>query len=330
MGMCMKIIALALAAVLAAVPAAAQPVVGVAIYREDDTFLYFVREAMEQAAEGRASLGVRFAENSQYVQNGQISRHLDLGVDVMAVNMVDAASSPLIQEKIGAFGIPVVFFNNEPDAVDMPAEGWYYVGTRAEQSGIMAGEIMADYFRDNPQADMNGDGVIQGVILKGSIGNLHAELRTEYCVKAFREAGFDFSMIAVETANWQRAEAREVMAEWLNSYTCIEAVFANNDDMALGAIDALKAAGYFTAGRYIPIVGVDATAQAIEAMREGTLVGTVLNDAANLGRATLNLSLALAKGLPLTEENVDYPVTGGRYVWIPHAKVTIDSLPPDG
>ena len=324
----LKLIALALAAVFAAVPAAAQPVVGVEIYRQDDTFLSIVRGAMEQAAEGRASFEIAYGENSQAVQNGEISRHLDLGVDVLAVNTVDATSSPFILEKAGGRGIPVVFFNNEPDAADMPAEGWYYVGTRAEQSGIMAGELMAEHFRNNPRADKDGDGVIRCVILKGRSGDLDAELRTEYCVKAFREAGFDLAMVAVESANWQRAEAREVMAEWLASYPGIEAVFANNDDMALGAIDALKAAGYFAAGRFIPVVGVDATAQAIEAMREGTLVGTVLNDGVNLGRATVNLSLALANGQPLTEENVGYPVTGGRYVWIPYTKVTRASLPP--
>lgn len=193
----------------------------------------------------------------------------------------------------------------------------------------MAGEVMADYFRETPGADKDGDGVIQCVILKGRIGDLDAELRTEYCVKALREAGFEVDIMAAETANWQRAEAREVMSEWLTSYTGIEAVFANNDDMALGAIDALKAAGYFTAGRFIPVVGVDATAKAIEAMREGTLVGTVLNDAVNIGRATVNLSLVLANGLPVTEENVGYPITGGRYIWIPYAKVTQASLTPN-
>lgn len=247
---------------------------------------------------------------------------------MLAVNSVDAAASRHILEKAEACGIPVVFFNNEPDPANMPCEGWYYVGARAEQSGLMAGELMADYFRANPIADGNGDGAIQCVILKGRIGDLDAELRTEYCVKALREAGFDVDIMAVETANWQRSEAREVMSEWLTSYTGIEAVFANNDDMALGAIDALKAAGYFTLGRFIPVVGVDATAQAVEAMGEGTLVGTVLNDAVNIGRATLNLALALANDLPVTEETVGYPVTGGRYVWIPYAKVTGASLPP--
>jgi methyl-galactoside transport system substrate-binding protein len=322
------LIALTLAAVFIAIPAAAQPVVGLEIYREDDTFMSLVREAMERAAEGRASLEITFAENNQSIQNSGISRHLDLGVDVLAVNSVDAAASRHILEKAEACGIPVVFFNNEPDPANMPCEGWYYVGARAEQSGLMAGELMADYFRANPIADGNGDGAIQCVILKGRIGDLDAELRTEYCVKALREAGFDVDIMAVETANWQRSEAREVMSEWLTSYTGIEAVFANNDDMALGAIDALKAAGYFTLGRFIPVVGVDATAQAVEAMGEGTLVGTVLNDAVNIGRATLNLALALANDLPVTEETVGYPVTGGRYVWIPYAKVTGASLPP--
>lgn len=75
------LIALTLAAVFIAIPAAAQPVVGLEIYREDDTFMSLVREAMERAAEGRASLEITFAENNQSIQNSGISRHLDLGVE---------------------------------------------------------------------------------------------------------------------------------------------------------------------------------------------------------------------------------------------------------
>jgi methyl-galactoside transport system substrate-binding protein len=126
---------------------------------------------------------------------------------------------------------------------------------------------------------------------------------------------------------WDRVKGQEKMAAFLAAHNDkIEVVFANNDDMALGAIEALKAAGYFKDGKYMPVVGVDATAPALQALEEGTLLGTVLNDAKNQGKATLNLSLALAKGETLTKDNTGYEITDGKYVWVPYKKITKDNM----
>ena len=326
----MRCMALILTALLLTVPASAQKVMGVEIYRSDDTFLSSMREAMEEAADGRIDLRFTDGLNDQAVQNDLIASHVAQGLDVLAVNPVDLTASAVILEKAQAGGIPVVFFNREPDAADMPESGWYYVGARAEQSGIMAGELMAEYFRNNPEADRNGDGVIQYVLLEGQASHQDAALRTEYCVKAFKDAGFKVSLLASDRANWQRAEARDIMTEWLASFDEIEAVFSNDDDMALGAIDALKAAGYFSGGKFMPVVGVDATQSAIKAMREGTLMGTVLNDADSQAQAVVNLALVLASGEKPTKENTGFPITGGKYIWISYHKVTPDSVKSDG
>lgn len=244
----MKLAALILAVFFLALPAAAQTVVGVEIYRADDTFMSDMQKAMEKAAEGRVILEVTDGQKNQTIQNGLIAEHIAQGVSVLAVNLVDPTASPLILEKARASGIPVVFFNCEPDAADMPDSGWYYVGARAEESGIMQGELMADYFRRNPGADLDGDGIIRYVQLTGQASHQDAALRSEYCVKAFKNAGFKVSLVDSECADWQGSVARDIMWEWLASYDSIEAVFSNDDDMAIGAIDALKAAGYFSGG----------------------------------------------------------------------------------
>jgi methyl-galactoside transport system substrate-binding protein len=318
----LRLFSLVLAALFLLAPAAAATVIGVEIYRADDTFMSVMREEMEEAAGGRATLKPTDGKNDQTAQNDWLCRHVAEGVDVLAINAVDPTASSILLEKAQSAGIPVVFFNREPDAADMPERGWYYVGAPAEQSGVMAGELMADYFKKHPEADLNGDGVIQYVLIEGQAGHQDAALRSEYCVKALRDAGFKLSLIASERADWRRDEAKNIMAEWLASYDGIEAVFANNDDMALGAIDALKAAGYFAGGKFLPVVGVDATAAGLEAMREGALMGTVRNDAVNQGRAVVNLALVLARGETPTEENVGYPITDGKYIWIPYEKVT--------
>ena len=321
----MRFVAMVMAALLFASCAAGAETVGVEIYRSDDTFITSMREAMEDAAAGQIELKFSDGQNSQAVQDERICGDAAEGVDVLAVNPVDPTAASVILEKAQAAGIPVVFFNREPDAADLPDGGWYYVGAPAEQSGAMEGELMADYFKAHPEADRNGDGVIQYVLLEGQVGHQDAAIRSEYSVNAFRAAGFQVSLVASERANWQRSEAQDIMTEWLAAYDDIEAVFANDDDMALGAIDALKTAGYFSGGKFMPVVGVDASAQALEAMREGTLLGTVFNDAVNQGRAVVRLAQVLARNEAPTPENVGYPITDGRYIWIPYRKVAAET-----
>lgn len=323
-----KLFALVLALVMclgaASAALAADPVIGVEIYRYDDTFMTSVRMAIEANAAGKATLEMTDGQNAQAVQNDLIDNHITMGVDALAVNPVDLTASAVILEKAVAADIPVVFFNREPDAADMPDAGWYYVGAKAEESGIMSGEIIADYFNANPDLLAEGK-VINCVILTGQPGHQDAVLRTEYSQKAITDAGFTLNVLATDTANWQRVEAQDKMTAWLAAYDNIDCVLANNDDMALGAIEALKAAGYFVDGKYMPVVGVDATAPALEALKNGTLLGTVLNDAVNQGAATFNLAYALATGLELTADNIGFELVDGRYIWVPYQKVTLDN-----
>ncbi len=97
--------------------------------------------------------------------------------------------------------------------------------------------------------------------------------------------------------------------------------------MALGAIEALKAEGYNTGdpAKYIPVVGVDATAPALEAMKDGSMLGTVLNDADNQGIAAVRVAVVAADGKEVTDESIGYKITDGKYIWIPYRKVTIEN-----
>ncbi|NMD37545.1 MAG: galactose ABC transporter substrate-binding protein [Christensenellaceae bacterium] len=302
-------------------------IVGVHIYRFDDTFMAGVRDIIKSNADGLGDckIIVTDGKGSQPTQNDLIINSVKNGAKAQAINIVDVTAAPIVLQKLQKLGVPAVFFNREPDSADMPDEGWFYVGAMAEESGRLCGGMIADYFEKNPTSDLNRDGIIQYVLLMGERGHQDTIYRSEYSVRALQERGYRMELVAAETANWQRVQAQEKMSSWLNSYSNIEAVICNNDDMALGAIDALKAAGYFTEGRYIPVVGVDATAPAIEALKEGTLLGTVLNDAKNIGKATFQLSCLLAKGEEINQNNFDYTISNGRYVWIPYKKVTKDN-----
>jgi methyl-galactoside transport system substrate-binding protein len=241
---------------------------------------------------------------------------------------VDRTAASVIIDKAKKAGIPVVFFNREPLPEDM--KKWnkvYYVGAKAEESGIISGQLVVDYWKANPAADKNKDGVIQYVMLKGEPGHQDAELRTKYSIKAIEDAGLKVQKLAEDTAMWDRVKGQEKMAAFLASQgDKIEVVLANNDDMALGAIEALKAAGYFKGGKYMPVVGVDATAPALKALQDGTLLGTVLNDAKNQGKATFNLAYTLAKRKTPSKAATGYTITDGKYVWVAYKKITKANL----
>jgi methyl-galactoside transport system substrate-binding protein len=298
--------------------------IGVAVYKFDDTFMTAVRNAIQTAADGKIKVDVVDSQNSQPTQNDQVDLFVSKNYAALAINPVDRTAATSILDKAKNANIPVVFFNREPLPEDM--QKWdkvYYVGAKAEESGTIQGQIAVDYWKAHPEADKNKDGKIQYVMLTGEPGHQDAELRTQYSVKAITDAGIQVEELAKDTAMWDRVQGQEKMAAFLGSQgEKIELVLANNDDMALGAVEALKAAGYFSGDKIMPVVGVDATAPALEALKSKTLIGTVLNDAENQGKATLGLAMALAQGQTPSKENVGYDITDGKYVWVPYKKVT--------
>ncbi len=312
------------------VSAQANPKIGVCIYKFDDTFMSYVRNQIETAAKGKATLSVQDSQYDQPKQNDQIDQFIVQGMQTLAINMVDPSAVSVLIGKAQKKNLPLVLFNREPVAADMAKYAKaYYVGAKAQESGTMEGDIVADYWKANPAADLNKDGVIQYVMLIGDPSNTDAKYRTEYSIKAVTAAGLKVQKLAEDTAMWDRPKAQEKMAAWLTAYAGkIEVVFANNDDMALGAIEALKAAGYFKGGKYMPVVGVDATPPALDALEQGFLLGTVLNDAKRQGLATWDLAYTLAQGkkaatavAPLA--NADGKADpNGKYVWVPYVKVT--------
>lgn len=307
---------------------AAAPKIGVAIYKFDDTFMTGVRNAISAAAEGKAEVDIVDSQNAQPTQNDKVDLFITKKVSALAINPVDRTAAGVIIDKAKAANIPVVFFNREPMPEDMAKwDKVYYVGAKAEESGTISGQLLVDYWKAHPEADKNKDGVLQYVMLKGEPGHQDAELRTKFSIKAIEDAGIKVEKVAEDTAMWDRVKGQEKMAAFLASGgDKIEAVLANNDDMALGAIEALKAAGYFKDNKYMPVVGVDATAPALKELENGTLLGTVLNDANNQGKATLEIAAALAGGKAPSKETTGFDIVDGKYVWVAYKKITKDNI----
>lgn len=313
----------------ASAPAAGkQPTIGVAIYKFDDTFMTGVRNAISESAKDVAKVDIVDSQNSQPTQNDKVDLFITKKVNALAINPVDRAAAGVIIGKAQAANIPVVFINREPLPDDM--KKWdkvYYVGAKAEESGTISGQLLVDNWKAHPEMDKNKDGVLQYVMLKGEPGHQDAEMRTKFSIQAIQDAGIKVQKLAEDTAMWDRVKGQEKMAAFLAANgDKIEAVLANNDDMALGAIEALKAAGYFKGDKTMPVVGVDATAPALKALEEGSLLGTVLNDAKNQGTAALKLATVLANGQTPSKENTGYDITDGKYVWIKYKKITKENM----
>ncbi len=314
--------------VLSLVASASAITIGASIRKYDDTFLTEMRNHMKDKGD---ELGVEIdftdSKADQTTQNNNIDLYLTKGYEALAVNMQERSAANVVIEKANQDDVPVVFFNTEPepDALAL-SDKVYYVGAKAEESGTMQGVAMAAYWDAHPEADLNGDGIIQYVMIKGEPGHQDAELRTEYSIKYLTDNGYKVECLAEDTAMWDRVKGQDKMATFLAAHPDqIEAVFANNDDMALGAIEALKAQGYFGEdGKYVPVMGVDATEVGKEAIKEGTMLATSLNDAKNQAYATVELAKILGEGGDLSE--FSYEITDGKYVWIPYVAVDASNV----
>ena len=308
--------------------APAEPI-GVAVFRFDNDYLSLIREAIQVAADEKgAQVDIVDGQNAQPTQNEQIDLFISKHLPAIAVNQVDRELANVTLDKAKAAGIPVVFFNKEPlPEVLSTWDKAYYVGAKAEESGIMQGQLVIDYWKAHPEADKNGDGKIQYVMLSGPADHQDAQIRTVESIKAINAAGIETDELAHEIGDWNVPLAQDQMSAISAQHgDAIEFVLANNDPMALGAIEALKANGYFgDSGKFMPVVGVDATAAALDSMRAGELYGTVLNDAVNQARATFNLACVLAGGGTPTAENTGYAIDG-QYVWVPYVPVSPEDL----
>ena len=302
--------------------------VGVALYAQDDTFIATIaqemeRMAQEEEAEGELKINLSIADgrSNQTTQLEQVDQFINRGCDVLCVNIVDRTAAAVLIDKAEEAGIPVIFFNRQPVMEDIQRwEQIYYVGARAEEGGVLQGEIVLDAWLSDPELDRNGDGVLQYGMLEGEPGHQDALLRTEYSIKTLTDAGIEVEKLVSGTANWKRGQAMTKAQQWLEEFGDeLEVIFANNDDMALGAIDA-----YLEADAPLPlVVGVDATAPALEAVADRTLYGTVRNDAGGIARAMLDLVLALTAGED-PEQAVN--LEDDHYIWLPYQKVTRENL----
>lgn len=303
--------------------------IGVTVYDQYDTFIsqmmsVFTAYASQREEETGVAINAEIvdAAGSQITQNEQVRTLIEKDCDVICVNLVDRTEPTTITDVAEKNDVPIVFFNRELVAEDL--ERWdqlYYVGADAFQSGIMQGELAAEAFLSDPSLDKNGDGVFQYFVLEGEAGHQDAIVRTEYAINTMIEQGVEVEKLGYAIANWNRAQAQTKTASMLAQFgDQIELIIANNDDMALGAIDALKAEG-IPKEDWPAIFGIDGTKEGLAAVKNAEMTATVYNDKEGQALQMLNLVFALA-----TESGLDeIELTDGKYIRLPYSKVTRES-----
>lgn len=317
-------LSLALGLGLSTAAYAKDPRVGVTIYKYDDNFMALMRKDILSDAKktGGIDLLMNDSQNAQSIQNDQVDGLLAKGVKVLAINLVDPAAAPTIIRKAKSAGVPVIFFNKDPGqkAIDSYDKA-YYVGTDPKQSGIIQGDLIAAQWKANPAEDLNKDGKLQYVLLKGEPGHPDAEARTKYVIEELHAKGVPTEQLFLDTGMWDAALAKDKTDAWLSSPRGheIEVIIANNDSMAMGALEALKAHG-----KKLPIYGVDALPEALQLIKKGEISGTVLNDGAKQALAVVQLSKNLAYGKPATD-GTNWKMTN-RYIRIPYVGVDKNNL----
>ncbi|HII3777565.1 TPA: galactose/glucose ABC transporter substrate-binding protein MglB [Pasteurella multocida] len=317
-------VALAVGLGVAASVAQAANRIGVTIYKYDDNFMSLMRKEINKEAEQFKDIELLMndSQNAQAVQNDQVDGLISKGVKALAINLVDPAAAPTIIGKAKPDDIPVVFFNKDPGAKAIGSyEHAYYVGTDPKESGLIQGSLIAKHWQANPAYDLNKDGKIQYVLLKGEPGHPDAEARTKFVIEELNNKGIQTEQLFIDTGMWDAALAKDKMDAWLSSSKAnqIEVIIANNDGMAMGALEATKAHG-----KKLPIFGVDALPEVLQLIKKGEIAGTVLNDGVNQGKAVVQLSNNLAKGKPATE-GTKWQLKD-RVVRIPYVGVDADNL----
>ena len=274
--------------------------IGIVLYNINDTFLSgMMTEFDEIAREHEQLTGIQIDINlvgsmeSQATQNSQVERFISLGYDVLVVNLVDRTSASHIINRAMDANIPIVFFNREPVQGDLNKwDHLFYVGSDARTSAELEAQIIIDRYNEDPRSiDLNGDGVIQYVMLEGERRHQDAIIRTEFSVQALRDAGLEVEKIAGNVANWDLSQARAITEKiMLEQGDEIEVIICNNDDMALGAAKAMEDLGL----DFSNIVGIDGTEAGVAAVDSGKLLGTVKVDVYKHAKAIFDIAFALA------------------------------------
>jgi inositol transport system substrate-binding protein len=276
--------------------------IGVSMAIFDDAWLTYVREDIGKWGAAHKDVDIRIvdAKNDPAVQTGQVENFLAQKMDALVVMPPDASAVGPITKMVTAAKVPLVYLNRQ---VDNLPDGVVYVGSRSIDAGVFE---MTELGRL-----MGGKGNI--VVMMGELSHEAARNRTAGFKQVIKEKYPNIKILAEQTGNWKRDLGKTLMENWLASGMPIDGVASNNDEMALGALLAIKAAGKL--GK-IKVGGVDGSDDALASMAKGELDCTVFQDPKGQAEEGMNAAYLMALGRPNPK------VDKNHIVWVPYQPVT--------
>ncbi len=320
-----------------------QATAGVVWYNFADTFISNARAVVNNLSSKDGTVKVTDADsqNDINVQDNNMNNVFTKHPDFFVLNNINNAATSQIINSAKKEDITTLFVNTtSPSDADFENyDKLWYVSSASEQSGQNMGNEIVEYFKSHDNWDHNGNGKVDYILLQGISTFSDTINRSSYSLATIEGSGFTLGTniggddvtgvkggdsINGVICSFQRAEAQENVEALLSAYgNDIDCILADNDDEALGAIAALQAHGYLTNdSNYIPVVGVDATAAGCEAIKNGTMLGTSLNNPVKLGKSIYKLMYLLTKGEDVTTESI-----GIDGVNVIGHKVIIDYIP---
>jgi methyl-galactoside transport system substrate-binding protein len=297
--------------------------VGVFLNNLNDPFISNVKknlEDLQKENENKIQFTFFDAKSNQVIQNENINQALDNDFDLFVINLVSAKISDIEStlNKILQKNIPLILHlapSTEFANLIKPYGNVVIIGSDEEQSGTLQGKILVDTWNANKETiDKNKDNIMQYVMLKGPADSISAIFRTKYSINAINDTGIKTQQLLSVTCYWNQDCARVTMeSAILNLNGKIEAIIANNDAMAIGAIEALQKYGFNKgdSSKYIPVVGVDALPEAQELIKQGVMTGTVVQDSRALADAIYTVGMNMVSGTsPLNGTNYKFDKTG--------------------
>lgn len=265
--------------------------IGVSMAKFDDNFLTVLRNGIDaKATELGVSVQIEDAQNDVAKQLDQINNFIASGVSSIIVNPVDTSATQAMSDAAAAANIPLVYVNREPINVDTLPDNQAFVASNEMDSGTLETKEVCRLLKEAGKTEASA------YVIMGELSNQAAVMRTKdiHDVIGGPDCGVKITIIDEQTSNWSRDEAQNLMTNWLSTGTPFDAVIANNDESAIGAIQALKAGGVDMAS--VVVGGIDATQDALAAMQAGELDATVFQDAAGQGAGALDAAIKLSKG----------------------------------
>ena len=289
----MKRILLALAAATVLSSPAFATKIGVSMDKFDDNFLTVLRNSMAEYAKTvpGVTLQIEDAKDDVSKQLSQVQNFIANGVNAIIVNPVDTSATAAITKAAADAGVPLVYVNREPIDVDKLGPKAAFVASNEAESGTLETKAICKL--------LGGKGNI--LVIEGVLSNQSAVQRTKDVHEVISTPDCSgMKVVAEQTANYDRTQGQNLMTNWLSKGMKFDAVVSNNDEMAIGAIQAMKSAGVDT--KKMIVGGVDATQDGLAAMKAGDLKVTVFQDAAGQGKGAVDAALALAAGKPVDKK----------------------------